>query len=389
VIADLHAHYAMHLVPGYPAATLDQIVSTGARDRLVDRVRARLVRLASRFANYETFFSGPRVTVPLMREGGVGVALSVLYSPFDEMDLTKRYGAPPGGSYFDTVLRQLHAVEADIQSGFSEQAVVARNPGELDAALAGGKLAFVHCVEGGFHLGGTVEAVDENVRKLAERGVAYVTLAHLFWRSVAANAPALPFLPDPLYRLLFPSPPVGLSELGRTAVAAMVRERVLIDVAHMNGDALEETFALLDELDPAGEVPVVASHVGYRFGRQQYNLSEDTVRRIATRGGVIGLIFAEHQAADGLRRKRTRTFEESFEVLCRHIDRLREITGSHAHTGIGSDLDGFIKPTLAELGDMRRMRQVGQALVARYGEVDGAAIASGNVVRVLRAYWRS
>ena len=50
--------------------------------------------------------------------------------------------------------------------------------------------ALVHAVEGGFSLGGTAEEIAENVHELAEWGVAYVTLAHLFYRQVAANTPA-------------------------------------------------------------------------------------------------------------------------------------------------------------------------------------------------------
>ena len=53
----------------------------------------------------------------------------------------------------------------------------------------------MHCIEGGFHLGATPEEVTAHVHELADRGVAYITLAHLFWRRVATNAPALPFLP--------------------------------------------------------------------------------------------------------------------------------------------------------------------------------------------------
>ena len=62
----------------------------------------------------------------------------------------------------------------------------------------------MHCVEGGFHLGATPQQVDANVTALAGRGVAYVTLAHLFWRRVAANAPAIPFIPDGCMCALFP-----------------------------------------------------------------------------------------------------------------------------------------------------------------------------------------
>ena len=56
--------------------------------------------------------------------------------------------------------------------------------------------------------------------ELAARGVAYVTLAHLFFRQVATNAPAIPFIPDRIYRLLFPqSRDVGLTPWERPPCA--------------------------------------------------------------------------------------------------------------------------------------------------------------------------
>src|SRR4249919_3594843 len=85
VLADLHAHYAMHLLPEDRPSTFDQMRRrAGSRRR--DRVRAWIVGLAGRFANYESFESGPRVTLSSLKEGDVGVVLSVLYSPFDEID---------------------------------------------------------------------------------------------------------------------------------------------------------------------------------------------------------------------------------------------------------------------------------------------------------------
>ena len=48
-----------------------------------------------------------------------------------------------------------------------------------------------------------------------------MTLAHLFFRQVATNAPAIPFIPDWIYRLLFPQRrDVGLTPLGEAAVRA-------------------------------------------------------------------------------------------------------------------------------------------------------------------------
>ena len=388
MIADLHAHYAMHLVPEDRGLPFDLVVTARGRALLRDKVRALLVGLASRFANYRSFFSGPRVEVDSMREGNVGVILSVLYSFFDELDIDAPYGSPPEPGYLERLLHQLELVEQDIAEEHADAAVVARNPAELEAAIAAGKIALVHCVEGGFHLGATPDGVDEGVRKLAARGVAYVILPHLFWRGVATNSPALPFLSDRMYRRLFPQPDIGLSELGRSAIRAMARERILIDLSHMSSRAVLESFALLDEVDPERKLPVLASHTALRFGQQEYGLTDTTVTRIAERDGVVGLIFAQHQLNDGVRRRRTKNFADSFEVLCKHIDRLHELTGSHRHTAIGSDLDGFIKPTLGGLESMSDMAQLEPALRERYGDDGAEAIASGNALRLLRTGWR-
>ena len=102
-------------------------------------------------------------------------------------------------------------------------------------------------------------------------------------------------------------------------------------------------------------MPVLSSHSGYRFGRQEYNHRDDTVRKIAERDGVIGLIFAEHQILDGPGSRKPADLPDSVGVLIKHIDRIHELTGSHRHVGIGSDLDGFIKPTLAGLQTMADM----------------------------------
>jgi len=297
------------------------------------------------------------------------------------------FGAEPSDDRFPALVRQLDLVERRAAERHPQTVTVARSPEELDSALATGKLVLIHCVEGGFHLGSAPEAVQRAVARLAARGVAYITLAHLYWRHVATNEPAVRFMSDRLYHRIFPQPEVGLSELGRAALRAMVRERVLVDVSHMSARALDDTFALLDDLDPERTVPVVASHVAVRFGRRTYNLDERTIERIAARDGLVGLILSEREMTDGLRHERTRSFEEAFGVLARHVDRIRELTGSHRHTAIGSDLDGFIKPTLAGLGDAAQLGTLEQALGDRYGD-DGELIAAGNALRLLRSCWR-
>lgn len=387
MIADLHAHYPMHLAPRLRGSLLKLVATTPGRWRLLDAVRSLGVRTVSLFGNYQRYDSGPRVTVSQMHRGGVGLAMSVLYSPFDEMDLRKRYGSPPDHTYFPTLIRHLEDVEAEVAHEQVGRARIVHHPDELKSAADAGEVALVHCVEGGFHLGSTPDEVDRNVAELAARGCFYVTLAHLFYRSVATNVNAIPFLPDRLYDRVFPMPEgVGLTDLGRAAVRALVARRVIVDISHMSERSAAETFDLLDELDPRRTVPVLASHAGYRFGDDRYNLDPQTIELIAERGGVIGILLAIHQAADGL--GYPRNLDDSLAVVYRHVDRIRDIAGSHRHTAIGTDFDGFIKPTLPGLehaGDLARLET---ALVQRYGPDDADLITSANVVRLAHTYWR-
>ena len=383
MIVDLHAHYPMHLMPPGPGGTLAHMTSRAWQARW----RARIVRFISRLANYEGPGGEPGVTVPLMRTGGVGVALSMLYSPADEIDLGKPYGAPPESEYFDDIVDQLDLVEHEIASRHAGEAVVAHSRSELDGAIAGGQVALIHAIEGGHALGAGEAEIAANVAALRARGVAYVTLAHLFWRRMATNAPALPFMPDWLYKLVFAQPRgEGLSSLGEAAVRAMHANRVLVDVTHMSTKSIADTFALMDELDPQKQTPVIASHMACRIGKNlEYNSTDETIAAIAERRGVLGVIACRHWITSGLREDRS--FAESVERICDHIDRIHTVTGSHEYAAIGSDLDGYIKPALKGLGHMGRMRRLEEALVARYGPVDAKLICSDNALRVLRGYW--
>lgn len=382
MVVDLHAHYPMQLVPDGNRATLAAMTTRTGRGRWRDRMRALLLRPVSWFGNWRSPTSGPRVTVEGMRAGGVGVALSVLYSPFDEMDIGPPYGAPPQPGYFERLLRQLELVEERLDG-----ARLARTPAEMDAAIAAGELALVHCVEGAFHLPADPEDAERAVAELARRGVAYLTIAHLFWRQVATNTNAIPFLPDGVYDFLFPQPPKGLTPLGESIVRACAREGVIVDLAHCSARATDDVLAVLDDADPARSVPVVVTHAGFRFGKQQYMVDAALAKRIAARGGVIGLICAQHQLNDGLRRRRGRRIEHSTDVLCRHVDALAEATGGFDHIAIGSDFDGFIKPTLAELESSSDLAKLEGIFTERYGPAVCEQLLCGNALRVLRAGW--
>jgi microsomal dipeptidase-like Zn-dependent dipeptidase len=390
VITDLHAHYPMHVVREVtPRTTVELMRSLGGRPTLRDKLRALVLHAATRLLSDSDWWSGYRISVPYLREGRVGVVFSVLYRPFEEMDLSKPYAAPPAPAYFPALMSDLDDVEREVAG--HDPAVIrhVKTREQLDRCVEDGAIALVHCVEGGFHLGDGEAEIAENVATLAGRGVAYITIAHLFYRQVAVNANALPFLPGDVYDRVFPQPDAPpLTPRAEAAIRAMVAHRVMVDVSHMRPDAVTATCRLLDELDPDRSLPVLSTHAGFRFGDQDYMHDEEAVDLIRRRDGVIGLILAQHQLNDGLRSRRrpTKTLAESMPIVFEHVERIAKVTGDHRHVAIGSDLDGFIKPTIGGVKDMRSMAALERALRDQYG-ADAALITSENALRVLRRAW--
>jgi membrane dipeptidase len=388
--ADLHAHYPMHVVSdARPGSTVNLMRTVRRRSTLRDRFQAAVLWLAMKIGSDETLTSGPRISVEKMAAGKVGLAMSVLYRAFEEIDLGKPYAAPPAPDYFPGLLEDMAAVEEEVGTHGESAIRIVTDLEQLDRCLADGAIALVHAVEGGFHLGDSDEEVARNCATLAERGVAYVTVAHLFFRQVATNAPALPFLPDPVYRLVFPQRRSdSLTPRGEAVVRGLVRNRILIDVCHMDPPAIHAVLDLLDrELDPDRELPVVSTHSGYRFGKQQYMPDEEIVRRIAERNGAVGLIMAQHQLNDGIRGSCTESLEESLEVVFKHVRRLAAITGGYEHIALGTDFDGFVKPTMTGIDTPADLPKLEQAMDAEFGPDATELMTSKNALRVLRTLW--
>jgi microsomal dipeptidase-like Zn-dependent dipeptidase len=397
MIVDLHAHYPMHVLADVtPRSAYDQIRQIRGRSgvSLKERTQALIVWGASLLFNDRDLFSGYRIQSPeSLRDGGVGVAMSVLYEPFEEANLGNPYGSPPDPSYFPKLLENLKKIEDEVSTHSSALVRLVHNRSELESALKDEALALVHSVEGGFSVGdGSDSEIDANVATLAEKGVAYVTVAHLLYRQVATNAPALPFMKDSTYNHVFPQPEgEGLTKGGIALVRAMVKHRVLIDISHMRPDAVAETFRVLDEddVDPKCEMPVVATHAGYRFGEQEYMLDRETILQIKRRNGVVGVIMAQHQLNENVLpkgQKLTKSWEEAFGVICKHIDKIVEITEGFEHVALGTDFDGFIKPTMTGLDKVADLTTLDAALKDKY-KADAERITSGNALRVLRQLW--
>ena len=387
MIADLHCHYPMHLLEdAEPATTFKKLRKLRVRPRWAETLRAFVFRFLAREINYP---KGWRVDFDGLEDGGCRLILSVLYDPAAEFEFDKLVGADRNRDYFADLMALIDETEDALRDGATRgrpdgagRYVVVKRAADLNDT---GRMAFVHCVEGGFHLG-LHSDFDDRVGRLAEKGVAYITLAHLFYRGLATSANAFPMVTDRFYDKVHHQPSRGLSQEGTELVTAMHRHRVMVDLSHMREDAFHCTLDLLERLDgpdlePEDRLPVLASHSGLRIGEQEYMLDADMVRRVQGRNGVIGLILARHQLQDGL--CDGTTLDHTVAVVSEHARRIREITGSDRYVGIGSDLDGFIEPTMAKIERAEDLAAFEKRFREAY-DGDADAILYGNAERVIR-----
>lgn len=163
-----------------------------------------------------------------------------------------------------------------------------------------------------------------------------------------------------------------LTRAGRALVAALDDLGILHDASHLSDQSFDELFGLTDRL-------VVATHSNCRalLAPKQRHLDDDRIRRVADRGGVIGLNLFAAFLAEG----RDATLDDAI----RHARHVARIGGPQA-TALGSDLDGGFPATKLPRGlrHPRELRGLGEALLAAgASRSDLEAFARGNWLRVL------
>ena len=380
MIADMHCHYPMHLLEDdeHPHG----VMAGWLRD-LADHVRAEGLGIAAHLINDPRLSDGWRVDLDGLIVGQVGLLCSVLYWPAGEF----RLGTRPAGNAFQDLQGLFDRVEADLRQldpANQRHIVVGPEVGPVDD----GRVNFVHCVEGGFNLGPDRDAIAGNVKWLADRGIFYITIAHLFFQGVATNAPAIPLFTDGEYDRIFHEPRgVGLTDLGQDLVRAMYEHKILVDISHMSEQSIDDTFDLIETLDretgrEAADYPVLATHIGMRSENrdtQVYNLTPRTVQRVKDRGGLIGVIMAQHQLGP------TTNVAQSQATVARHLNAIAAACGGGFDScAIGSDLDGFVKPTLTGLETAPDFRNVAGWIDASFPPADAEKIRYENAAALVR-----
>jgi microsomal dipeptidase-like Zn-dependent dipeptidase len=312
-----------------------------------------------------------RVSLDLLLAGADGGIGSVLYDPDDEFF----HDSSPRPEAFPNLIAQMDNVEREVEG----KVVIAKNPKQVRQYLADDRRFLFHCVEGAFALGGD----PANLDVLAARGVAYIIIAHLFYRGVATCANALPYVPDAVFeRLLNPDQPAntGLTPLGEQIVNRALELGIVVDITHATTLAQEQIFSIAHD---HSNRPVISSHNGVQ-GTSGYplNLSPEAIRRIAASKGIIGIILAPFW----LREPSQQLFGATdVSLVFKAIDYIYSVVGTYDVIGIGSDLDGFIHP-ISGCEDFAHTPALVAAIRSKYPSV-AERILWGNAVDVLERAW--
>jgi len=299
--------------------------------------------------------------LPQLRAGSVAVQVCPVYA------------ADAGDAARDVVDTQIAAFERAVRENAGD-VVQIRSARDLHGLA--GRLGLMLSMEG-------VEALHGDPARFEELWEAGVRMVSLTWN-----------YPNPFAGGI-DSPEKGLTAAGRELVGSFAKRGVVLDLAH----ASEPTY--FDALEAAPGAQVVVSHAGCRGVHDHVrNLSDEQLRALAERGGVLGMMAL------------TLTVGRNGASLGRyleHVDYAVESMGIE-HVALGSDfIDQVIQAELAageplnattqEAMDLGGGRLAIHELVGpadypallealRSRGYDGArldAIAHGNLLRVLRA----
>jgi membrane dipeptidase len=317
--------------------------------------------------------------LPRLAAGGVGAQFWSVYVP----------ATLDGDAAVTTVLEQIDTAHRMIDA-YPDRLELARTAADVERIFAAGKVASLLGAEGGHSIASSLGVL----RSLYALGVRYMTLTHnqnVGWADSATDQPQAG----------------GLTGFGRDVVREMQRLGMLVDLSHV------ATSTMRDALDVA-EGPVIFSHSSARAVTDHpRNVPDDVLRRLSVNGGVCMVTFVpafvsqdcaqwhfgllaelerrgmdqrDMSAWDAVRPEWEAAHPfpgASLSQVADHIEHVRAVAGID-HVGLGGDYDGSARMP-ADLADVSRYPALFAGLLSRgWTEDDCAALAGGNVLRVLR-----
>jgi membrane dipeptidase len=198
------------------------------------------------------------VSLPYLQQGKVGLQVFAAYVP----------ASLPKDQRFSFARQTIDRLKNEIQR-YPSQIALCRNSYEVEAAVAGGKIAALLAVESG-------DAIENDLKKLEtlhKMGVRLLTLIHFKSNDwVISSNDKEPKLD-------------GLSEFGEEVVTGMNDLGMIVDVSHAHDRTVERVLE-------CSRAPIVASHsCMYGICPIPRNIKDDLIRGIAAGGGVVGIAF--------------------------------------------------------------------------------------------------
>lgn len=174
--------------------------------------------------------------------------------------------------------------------------------------------------------------------------------------------------------------PGPLTPLGRELLDVMASFNALLDLSHM------AELSYLEAIDHyTGQI--IASHSNPRaFVNTDRHLSDEMIRRLAERDGVMGIVLYNRFLKEGWQKADGKQ-AVPLSVVLDAIDYVCQLTGSAAHVGLGSDFDGGFgaESTPEGIDTVGDLPKIGDGLRERgYTDADIAAVLGGNMLRKLR-----
>jgi membrane dipeptidase len=190
----------------------------------------------------------------------------------------------------------------------------------------------------------------QNLAKLYDAGFRTIGLAHFFDNEFAGSAHG--------------AKKGGLTLLGRELIRAIEQKQMIVDLAHASPQTIREVMAISTR-------PVIVSHTGVKGTcNNQRNLSDDEVKAIAAKGGLIGIGYWE-----------TAVCGRDARAVARAIRYAVAIAGID-HVALGSDFDGAVTVPF----HTAELVQVTQALLdAGFTDEHIRKIMGGNVLAFMLA----
>lgn len=231
-----------------------------------------------------------------------------------------------------------------------------RTAAEYDAARREGRMALFLALQGGNALTADLSVLEGPLGGVLHR----ITLVHLTTSSMGGtSSPA--------------GPDRGLTRRGHELVERCNAARILVDLAHAGRRTFWQALGA-----HCVELPPIVSHTGVASVRPHWrNLDDAQLRAIATRGGVVGIMY-QSAFLDHVRTRCARR------AIIDHLQHVIDCVGED-HAAIGTDYDGMINPP-RDLVDVTHHPLLVQDMLDRgWSDVRIRKILGENYLRVVRA----